>query len=281
MNRQQFLITESVGINIINGRQGVNNTDDVKTVQRRLQELGFFNVNIDQSGSPTKDMIHAILLFQSIINGHARFQGKNRKYFPERRSAVDGIISPGKRTERWLLASNAPRWIDIRHFSPAPGFRFHPESEASGTDHYSTSWLKDVLEAAGKSYFDLVSKERSSFLPISAHEFSYRRGGYNPKHTGHQTGLVCDIRLPRNDGGGDDGVGGGITYKNVEYDMQLTWFVLLSLVHHPLVRLIIFNHDDLIAEINKVRGRKICIRDKKGNVHDNHIHVKIRPPRIR
>ncbi|MFO0210376.1 MAG: muramidase (flagellum-specific), partial [Pseudanabaena sp.] len=82
-------------------------------------------------------------------------------------------------------------------------------------------------------------------------------------HAGHETGLMCDVLLPRKDGDF-----GGITWFRAEYDQRATRALIKSIRKNKLVRSVLFNDPALIDE-------GIC---SFASGHDNHIHFEIDPP---
>lgn len=240
-----------------------NHVSDVLTVRERLRELGFDW--IDATGGVDDDLINTIRLFQAIINGHDRVGG----------SGVDGIVDVNGKTHEWLNRQDAPRWI--RMPGQGPGFYNVEVLEQEDDDHdYGTQWLADTIRSAGASYHRDYLASHSNASPIEVNDVSRPHGGDTPDHAGHETGLVADLRLP-----GIDGQGGGITFRSSSYDRSATRSMLIALHSQPLLVQAICNDTELAAETILVGGepRPLCTVDAVGsNVHDNHIHIRIRPP---
>jgi hypothetical protein len=84
-----------------------------------------------------------------------------------------------------------------------------------------------------------------------------------PQHAGHETGLACDMRLPRK-----DGQSGGITFEAQVYDRNTARAQLKALRVQPLFKRAFFNDPALIQE-------GLCAR---ATGHDNHIHFEVGAP---
>ena len=92
-----------------------------------------------------------------------------------------------------------------------------------------------------------------------------KRDVNTPDHKGHETGLACDLRLPRK-----DGRAGGIKNPNTNtaYDRNAMRGQLLALRDQELVSKVFFN-DDILCE------EGLC---KRLSGHNNHVHFEIRVP---
>ena len=237
------------------GRRGDNFPQDVIAVKNRLNDLGFSWATLDNSGKPTLDMIKAIKLFQGIINGNEKWESK------------DGLIDVNRKTDKWLKASNAPRWISLP--DRGNGWEYKIAVARWGDDRFCTDWMKSFLDSIGQEYIKYFGTDLGGRSPITVHELSAKRGK-NGGHKGHRTGLLVDIRLPRRNGGV-----GRVTYYSQEYDKETTKVILRIARNHPLFRVAIFNDPDFVRE-------GLCIRDRNPNakIHDNHIHIKIKPPSL-
>ena len=90
------------------------------------------------------------------------------------------------------------------------------------------------------------------------------RGGITSAHATHQTGLSCDIRLPRKDGQS------GSVYTDSQYDRDAMRAMLKAIRNQSkyAIKRIFFNDFTLITE-------GLCI-DALG--HNNHAHIDISPP---
>ena len=242
------MITQSVG-----SRGGKNLVQDVRRVQARLFDLGFTFVNIDGDGT-SPYTIWAIRLFQSIINGESTTRN------------VDGRVDPGFTTHRWLMAENAPRWQMMNR--RGDGFTNFERSDPEDTHDAGTSWVNQVIVDVAQSYHNEFLDNNPDKSNISINDVSMLFGGTSPDHSGHQTGLDVDLRLPRT-----DGRSGGIRWlRNGEltpaYDREAMRRQLTAFQNHDLVDLVFFNDTELIREglCQRVAG------------HDDHVHISIKPP---
>ncbi len=241
-SRIRFLLQASVG------RGGTNNPQDVAALKDRLRELGFDWLRPGQTMDA--DTIQAIKLFQSIVQGHQVVLGDGR------------VDVPGP-TYRWLQDSNAPRWQTMPTGSRAEGFYNAELADTSDHHDYGTNWLANTITAAAAHYRDNYLGGHSRAALLTVNDTSLPHGGRTPDHSGHQTGLCCDLRLPRK-----DGRAGGITWRDTRsYDQAAARAQLQALRAQPLVSLVYFNDPVLI--------RAGLCRAYRG--HDNHIHFQIRP----
>jgi hypothetical protein len=232
---------------------GAQNAEpDVRAVKARLIDLGFDWLKADAAMGP--ETVRAIQLFQAIKNGFDRvINVKN-----------DGRIDPGGFTHRWLEAVNAPRWVRMPPGSAADGYINDEVADASDNHDFGTDWLADTLRATGARYRDahLKANPKASLLRIN--DASMPRGGDTPDHAGHETGLVCDVILPRR-----DGRAGGIRVGNeAVYDRSAMRAMIVAFLAQPLADRVLLSDPVLEAE-------KLC-RSAAG--HDNHAHWEIRPP---
>jgi len=261
----KFKIEKSVGLN------AVNNKEDVLKVRDRLHELGFTWATVDTDNKPTEDMINVIKLFQAIVQGHATLVDNSGKDM----NGVYGFLIPGKDTEKWLQAHNAPKWENMESsYNNDEGYIINPDSSPDET--YCTSWLAETIRSAGDRYLELIGGELGSNVAINIHELN-TYNGHSTGHTGHKTGLNADIRLPRNDGvdGADNSqnVGGGITWESPEYDRDATLKIVQALSEQPNLHRKKFFFNDPTQEF-----KDLGVKYYKD--HDNHIHFRIRPPKI-
>jgi hypothetical protein len=233
------------------GAAGRNRPADVRQIRQRLVELGFTWVT-DGADTVGPTLIRTLRLFQAIKEGLDVVAG----------SRLDGRVDPNGDTLRWLNARNAPRWV--RMTAEGPGLVNDQILDESDHHDYGTSWLDETLLSAGVSLKASWLQEHAEARPLVVNDASLPRGGDTPAHRGHETGLVCDLRLPR-----IDGRSGGITTSSARYDRATMRAQLHALWAQPLVDAVFLNDDTLIAE-------SLC-RPLAG--HDNHVHVEIRPPR--
>jgi hypothetical protein len=230
------------------GKGGRNAARDVRAVKQRLAELGFGFFQINSRSDP--GLVMAIRLFQSIIAGSSTVRG-------------DGRIDVGFTTNRYLDAVNAPRWTTMPF--DGPGFTNFEARDPNDQHDFGTSWLGDTIREVGAAYRDSYLLEHPGAALLTVNDVSLPEGGDTPDHAGHETGLSCDLRLPRKDGGS-----GGIANPNTNsaYDRDAMRAQLLALRDHPLVTRIFFNDRVLIDEglCNPLAG------------HNNHVHFEIRAP---
>ncbi len=231
-------LTGSVGLG------GKNNPQDVLAVKERLEQLGFgfFKVNNKKDAG----LIDAIRLFQSIIYGSTSRRG-------------DGRIDARGKTHRFLEAANAPRWIELP--IQGEGFINHERRDTRDDHDYGTSWISDVIVAAGRYYEANYRRGDNAIAPMYINDVSKPEGGFTEDHAGHECGNACDVYLPRK--GGDFG---GITWKDKTlYDQAAARAQLKALKAQKLVTRIFFNDPQLQKE-------QLCVRARG---HDNHIHFEI------
>ncbi|MBI1765327.1 MAG: penicillin-insensitive murein endopeptidase [Acidobacteria bacterium] len=238
-------LTAAVGLN------AVNNPNDVRTVKRRLVELGFNWLQADSALGP--ETIKTIQLFQAIKNG-LNVVGDPRN---------DGRINPGGDTHLWLQANNAPRWLVMPPGSKAEGFINDELADTSDQHDFGASWLAEVLRAIALDFKNTYLRVHPNASVIRLNDISLPRGGPTPSHASHQAGMCCDLKLPKL-----NGQAGGITYNDLSYDQLTARAMLETIKRHPQASRTFFNDPVLIAEglCQAVTG------------HDNHIHFEIKPP---
>ncbi len=238
-------ITASVGVD------GKNKSSDVIKVKARMKELGFTWLNDDGQVGP--EFIRTIRLFQAIKNGLDVVNNiKN-----------DGRIDLNGDTHKWLQAENAPRWIRMPEGSKAEGF-INDEIRDNNDNHdYGTNWLSDTLIKTAADYKNSYLKNNPGAALLTINDTSIPRGGDTPSHGGHETGLVCDLRLPRK-----DGKAGGTEVTSSTYDRNAMRAMLKSFRKQPLFEKVFLNDTALINE-------GLC-RFLSG--HHNHAHFEILPP---
>ena len=235
------------------GAGGINNSDDVIDVQERLIELGFTFIG-RPDGIIGPNTIHGIRLFQSIKNGAQTLGG-------------DGRVDVGGDTLRWLNAANAPEWQQMT--AQGTGFENIEVTQQHRDDHdFGTSWLDETVIAAARLYQTSHRDANVQASLMTINDTSHPRGGNTRDHSGHETGLSCDLRLPQV--GNPGPAQGGRTFNSNDYDQAAARMVLVALRAQPLAntRALFFNDPQLIAE-------GLC-RPLRG--HDDHIHFQIRPP---
>ncbi|HEX6624995.1 MAG TPA: peptidoglycan-binding domain-containing protein [Pyrinomonadaceae bacterium] len=238
-------IQKSVGLN------AVNRAADVLAVKTRLIELGFDWLTADEVMGPTT--VKAIKLFQAIKNGRnqVNIQGN------------DGRIDPGGDTLKWLNAENAPRWMQMPPGSPAEGFHNHELTQTNDAHDFGTSWLADTLKAAAASYKEEHLSANTNAALLTLNDFSLPQGGDTPMHATHESGLACDIRLPRKNGQ----TGGGVVGQNA-YDRKAMRAMILAFRRQPLASRVLLSDQVLVAE-------GLCMAAQG---HANHAHFEVKPP---
>lgn len=230
------------------GKGGQNTSRDVRAVKQRLGELGFdfFRLNsVSDQG-----LVLAIRLFQSIIAGRSTLRG-------------DGRIDAGFKTNQYLDAVNAPRWTTMPF--EGPGFTNFEANDPNDQHDFGTDWLGDTIRELGASYHRAYMLGNPGAALLTVNDVSLPEGGDTPDHAGHETGLSCDLRLPRK-----DGEAGGISNPNTNgaYDRNAMRPQLVALKDHDLVTKVFFNDRVLI-------GEGLC---KRLAGHNNHVHFEIGAP---
>jgi hypothetical protein len=175
----------------------------------------------------------------------------------------DGLVDVGGDTLKWLQASNAPRWRQMPAGSRAEGFVNDNISDLSDAHDFGASWLAETIRDAGASYRDgfLTGHSRAALLTVN--DTSLPRGGDTPIHATHETGLACDIRLPRKNGGV-----GGITVASADYDRAAMRAMLKAFLGQPMASRVLLSDQVLVSE-------GLC-RAAQG--HLNHAHFEVGPP---
>lgn len=232
------------------GRSGTNKSTDVKEVKKRLVSLGYDFAGDPNSGVVDHGFISTIRLFQSITKGLSRVRG-------------DGRVDVGAFTHRWLQAENAPRWQLMPDSDPAIGYVNFERQQTHDNHDFGTNWLADTILEIARDYNRTFRSSQPGAPPLAINDVSVPRGGDTPDHSGHETGLMCDILLPRTDGDF-----GSITWRMQLYSRDATRALLKSVKQQKLVRSILFNDPILGSE-------GLC---KFSPGHDTHIHFEINPP---
>ncbi len=242
----EILLQGSVGAN------GENKPDDVIAVKDRLVALGFdWLANTGTKVGPLT--IHTIKLFQAIKNGLNTVENVHN----------DGLIQVGKETHKWLQAGNAPHWKMMSRGSKQKGYINDEVGDTADNHDFGTDWLDDTLQGAAAKYkADFLSTHPNAAV-LTINDTSRPQGGNTPNHAGHETGMACDLRLPRKDGGA-----GGIVVNSSTYDRVATRAMLKALKSQPQFSRIFLNDPVLIAA-------GLC---QHLSGHDNHIHFEIIAP---
>lgn len=242
----------SIAVNLLGsvGVGGINKSEDVKAIKKRLKALGYTWVGDPATNTRNRGLDDAIRLFQSVINGLSTVDG-------------DGRIDLGASTHRWLQAKNAPGWQPMPKSDPSIGF-VNFELEQTGDNHdFGTTWLANAILSIAKDFHTNYRTVNPGTAPFAINDVSIPHGGDTPDHAGHETGLMCDVLLPRI--GGDFG---GTAWFNPNYDQKATRAMIQAIRRHKLVRAVFFNDPDLTeAELSS-----------HAFGHDDHIHFEIDPP---
>ncbi|MCP9839000.1 DUF4231 domain-containing protein [Cyanobium sp. N.Huapi 1H5] len=231
------------------GKGGENNPDDVAMVRRRLKELGY---RVSSGNTITNDDTDSIRLFQSIIEPSPGVLGG------------DGRVDKNGLTHQYLQSANAPHWILMP--IEGEGYINIERKEELHDDHdYGTSWLAEVIEAAGSLYESDYRRQNKQSAKIGVNDASRIYGGDTDDHFGHECGNVCDFTLPKLNGDF-----GGIEFSNKMYDRSaaramLKAFRKQSQITKINVTKILFNDPMLISE-------GLCTH---AGGHADHFHVEI------
>lgn len=221
---------------------------DVQAVKQRFVELGYDWLTVNTT--PDEALFHVIHLFQSIKDGRGGWGG-------------DGQIWVDGDTHQWLNAENAPRW-EVTPLE-GPGFSNYERKEQSGAHQWAPHWMSDTLRAAGQHYATNWVATNAGANLMQVNEFAIHEGGQYDPHETHQTGLNCDVRLPKTDGTAGTVVGAD------DYDRDACRAMLQAWHAQDLVEgagAILLEDDTLIAE-------GLCVAHKD---HTNHFHVSLKAP---
>jgi murein endopeptidase len=239
-----FTLGASVGAS-----PATNARSDVSALKNRLIALGYDWVR--PGDTIDTDTIYTIRLFQSIIAGRNELRG-------------DGRVDVPGTTYQWLRAVNAPRWQTMPAGSAAEGFHNFELTDTSDHHDYGTDWMAAAIRGAGAHYRDNYLRTHTTAALLTINDVSLTRGGDTPDHAGHETGLACDIRLPRTDGTAP----GSTTHTTATYDRDATRAMIQAIRAQPQVTAVYFNDPVLIAE-------RLCA-SMRG--HDDHVHFQLGPP---
>jgi len=235
---------ERVAISGPVGKREANSPNDVLAVRRRLIGLGFRWAEGD--GTFDSTLSETLRLMNSILRGQNVVRGSDRV------AIEDG----------WLHEDRAPRWQLMP--SQGVGFHNHERSDLRDQHDFGTSWMAEVIRAAGREYQRSHRSGHRGAALLTVNDVSLKRGGPTPDHAGHECGLACDLRLPRR-----NGTAGGLQHLDPDYDRAATRAQLLALRGQPQVRRILFNDPRLVRE-------GLC---RRAPGHDDHVHFEIAPPR--
>ena len=232
------------------GAGGDNNSPDVKAVKDRLVDLGFNWVG--RNSTVDNETIRTIKLFQSIINGRTVVAG-------------DGRVDVNGKTHNYLQAANAPRWQEMPLGGSSKGFTNYDQLVQNDTHDFGSHWLIETIEEAGKLYLTDYRNSHPDAALIATNNLSVERGGDSPFHATHESGISCDIVLPKT-----TGTSGRITFQSSSYDQDAMEAMLRAIRGQKKYKIkqIFFNDFALIA-------KGLC-QSLAG--HDNHAHIDIIPP---
>src|SRR5262245_56642431 len=233
------------------GLGAANKPEDVVAVKRRLIELGFDWLAPDEAAGP--ETVKTIMLFQAIKNGFNRVNDTRN----------DWRVDPDGETLKWLNAANAPRWQLLPAGKRSEGFINFELTQISDNHDFGTRWLAETIIGAGAAYRDDFLAERPNAALIAVNDISLPRGGPTPMHETHQSGMCCDLRLPRK-----DGQSGGITVTDQAYDRAAMRAMLRALKKQKLASRILLNDQALVSQ-------GLCVA---ASGHHNHAHFEIKPP---
>jgi hypothetical protein len=231
------------------GQGGRNHSQDVLTVKNRLADLGY---PVARDTIVNSETIAIIKLFQSIIKGETIIVG-------------DGRIDLNGPTLKFLQAANAPQWLEMPKGDASEGFINHDNRQPGSNHDFGTNCMVETIQAAAQIYLTTYLSSHPTAALIQTNDLSKPKGGPTPVHATHQTGLSCDLRLPRT-----DGKAGGIVFSDSRFDRDAMRAMLQAIRNQNKYKIkrIFFNDFILIAE-------GLC---KNAPGHDNHVHLDIIPP---
>ena len=237
------------------GSGGDNDSADVQAVKNRLSDLGFSWIG--RNGIIDEETLRTIELFQAIISGRTIIGG------------VDGKIDVNGTTHKFLESVNAPRWQEMPNGSSAKGFINH-DNQQGDTHDFGTNWMVETIQEAARIYLTSFRSVHPNAALIATNNLSIARGGNTSIHQTHETGLSCDILLPRK-----NGTFGRITFRDSIYDRDAMEAMLkaISQQNKYKIKQIFFNDFSLV-----VKG--LCQNLNDGGAHDNHAHIDIEPPQV-
>jgi hypothetical protein len=160
------------------GKGGKNAYNDVRTVQKLLNQRRGSSPRISEDGVCGPATINAII----------RFQRNVMKW-----STADGRVDPGGSTWRALNGLRP---------SPGGGGRFvHLPLKGRGYYVFTSSSKVWGTRATIRSVKKLGAKVKKELgLEIGINDISYANGALMPPHASHRNGVDVDIRLLRKDG---------------------------------------------------------------------------------
>ncbi|MEM8723665.1 MAG: hypothetical protein AAGE84_31035 [Cyanobacteria bacterium P01_G01_bin.39] len=172
-------------------------------------------------------------------------------------------------THKFLEAANASRWHEMPNGSSrSEGFVNFDHQQGDNTD-FGTDWMIDTIREAGQLYLRDYISFHPNAAPIATNNLTNPRGGRTRPHKTHQTGLSCDILLPKT-----NGTFGRITFHDSRYDGDAMEAILRAIKKQGKYKIknIFFNDLVLVA-------KGLCQNLNDGSVHNNHAHIDILPPK--
>lgn len=233
-----------------------NDPEDVRTLRRRLVDLGFDWLDVDATADD--ELRRVIDLFQSITNGRNRVDGDGTVTVP----AQWGWMYS------WLRADNAPRWQRMPVGERALGFVNHDRADPTDDHDYGTSWMAETIRGAGAYYRDNYLADTPTASLLAVNDVSRPRGGDTPDHAGHETGMACDLRLPRTDGDA-----GNVLVDDDSYDRDAMRGMLRAFRMQPNQTRVLLSDQILADEGLCTVPADPAVREG----HRNHAHVEIGP----
>lgn len=244
------------------GAGETNDPADVRALKRRFVELGFDWLTVDETVE--EELEHVIDLFQSIKDGRNQVHGDGRVTVPARSETW---------TYPWLRADNAPHWQRMprgdrtRALQPT-GFINHEIADPNDDHEYGTNWMAETIRGAGAYYRDNYLVDNPGAPALGLNDVSRPRGQDTDDHAGHETGMACDLRLPRTDGDV-----GGVNVGDDAYDRDAMGGMLRAIRMQP-------RHSRTLLSDETLAGEGLCTVPDEPDVredHLNHAHVELRP----
>lgn len=228
-----------------------NAADDVRLVQTRLKSLGFPLAVTGRFGPELENVLRS---YRSMLLG------------TDFTKEEPGVVKPDDVVDHALASSSPPRWEQM----PRSGTGFVNDD----VDNYDfgSAEAKALLLEAGETYAKAYLSSHPNAAKLSLNDVSLKQGGANRGHETHQNGLDLDFRLPRQDGT----VGSDVRWVN--YDREATWAMLQALADHPRVERVLFSDPQLLSRARQSKHAWASKLFDGGSVHQNHIHVDVKPP---
>lgn len=234
------------------GAGGRNLAADVRLVQQRLKDVGF-DLGVD--GQWGRKSETALKTYRAMLTG--------AEYTKEE----PGLIAPNDLVDRALSSEAPPRWEKMP--ASGPGFVNH---DTDGFSHGSAEMRLAIEEFSLAYARDYLAVNPGKAL-ISLNDASESHGGDNRDHDTHENGLDLDLRLPRKDGTS------GSDVRRTDYDREAAWAMLSSIAANPRVERVLFSDATLLERAKTERQPWAFKVFDGGDVHRNHFHVDIKPPR--